>query len=295
LISKLVDSSGGNSLTKDETVKDILKSADLKNKDITVSTPDQGSLSIVTPAGYVEDFKKLSMEELVNLYKFGSLVRHKVPDAIVNALTARNMIVQTFEDASLASPINLDFYAVSISELPEINGKKLSDKELLKYIRLNISDLNGNIDFAPYAKADKKLWESDNPLGAVISIGIPMDRGSVVVSLSEENRWIFSTIQSVNDGGHPVSGHRQFGLTSANDEYLFYIMGADRLSDFLFSFTGFEFAFGKADVLWRNLLNGLVKFINDNKGSAKVVSTESNRYGWSVIKDYFSINPLFKI
>jgi hypothetical protein len=106
-----------------------------------------------------------------------------------------------------------------IETLPNKPGTniKYTPKKLFDYFRLHINDFAEK--FTPVVDInlgvnDIALWNSPNPLGALISIDIPVlgdtvhDDGTVICSGVSSNAWVFTTIRSPWDHAHPVSGNR---------------------------------------------------------------------------------------
>ena len=73
------------------------------------------------------------------------------------------------------------------------------------------------------------------------AVRIPLDAGTVVesgytdqfdpVTNSIYDRFTFSTMHTPNDGDHPVSGNRRFGIyNDPNGGYTFYVGGLDGIS-----------------------------------------------------------------
>ena len=155
------------------------------------------------------------------------------------------------------------------------------------------------------------LWNSNNPVEAIIHIDIPAAHdGSVITTGHQINtngmgafsngHWIFTTIQTPwydvidgADGPHPVSGHRKFGLKkNAGGSYTLYTRGVDRFQGEL----GFvilddalaeEFAFPGADDLWQSFQQGLKNYIQSNSyGNTVTVNTPVKwRPDWAEVKD----------
>ncbi len=156
-------------------------------------------------------------------------------------------------------------------------------------------------EFSPYNNLginDNNLWQSSNPLNAVVGIDIPGllgpgdtffdDDGAVIVSKHGSTGWTFTTIFDPIYGSHPVSGHRDFGYTqNANGSYTFYTRGVDRLTyfavDFLQEYTGKPF--GDADALWASFQDGIMGFVNNHGGNAQVAEQAIQRPNWQQIKD----------
>lgn len=52
-----------------------------------------------------------------------------------------------------------------------------------------------------------------------------VDDLSVMQSKNSSNYWVFSTMTTFRDGGHPVSGNRQFGVTTNNNGTYTFLLG----------------------------------------------------------------------
>lgn len=187
--------------------------------------------------------------------------------------------------------INLDFYPVRINQLPVIDGKEITAENLLLAVRRSFNQFidTSIAELEPYDLEDEPLWMGGNPAGAVLHIGInapglTVHKGAVVVAHATPSNWIFSTIWTVDDLNHPVSGNRQFGfLEQDNDSTIFYTRSADRI-------TGSAPApqagliFDTADKLWRSLQRGVARYVNQNDGQAQVLpqAAVSQRLDWNI-------------
>lgn len=237
--------------------------------------------------------------------KWQALISLQIPTSVKNKITTldnQSMFtvynIQYLEHASGAA-INLDYFPVTINTLPKnpTTGIQFTPTEFLNYVRLNI---NSFIDttissFSPttlntgYNEA--QIWSSTNPLGAIIHIDIPLPAGdgSVVCSETNNNHWIFTTIKvpygpfQSQDGIHPVSGNREFGLTqNPNGTYTFYTRGVDRMTDKIESIIGqngnilLGSPFDKPDLLWNSLKTKIFNFVQNNNGSVQPLSSSPN-------------------
>ena len=145
------------------------------------------------------------------------LISFRPPTAIQREFHKRGVWhIQGIEDG--IGPVNLDNYCVKILELPSLKGLDFL-RGLLRYLRLNINRFvdPGRARFSPYSAADAARWNSDNPVGAVLHIDLAgtgafnLEDGSVLCSSYSDTHWIFSTVYTMADQYHPVSGNRQFG------------------------------------------------------------------------------------
>ena len=148
--------------------------------------------------------------------------------------------------------VNCDFYPLQISQFPvdPQTGIRMDSKTLLEYFRLHINDFitpnNTGVSFSCQHGISNNNMSNDcsqwnypfqQSLGSVISIHIPLDDGTVILSdytytssaTNPDIRYFnFSTMSSPFDMDHPVAGTRRFGIyntTGAPDSYTFYILG----------------------------------------------------------------------
>jgi hypothetical protein len=156
--------------------------------------------------------------------------------------------------------VNIDFLYVSFSPP---NGMTLAT--FFKIIRLRFplfaAGKTHRFGFGPYdesgalndsvGQANLRKWESDNPLGALMSFNldtlwpssvipgagapgngrwITEKAGDVQVTCASTTDFIFSTVESDYGGMHPVAGNRGFGLMSSADgqTWTFYSKAVDR-------------------------------------------------------------------
>lgn len=196
--------------------------------------------------------------------------------------------------------VNMDYFPITVSTLPVLNGVRLTPEQFIGHIRKNI---NNFIDtqystFKPYKYSgvdETNLWNSANPKNAVVAIDIKgPDNGSVIVSQYNNTGWTFTTIHEPMYGDHPVSGNRDFGyVKNTNGSYTFYTRGVDRLTGLdgdsfqktTEFFSGEGYPFRQADALWTSFQNIVTNFVNKNGGNAGVAKQEIHRPDWSIVKD----------
>lgn len=218
--------------------------------------------------------------------------------------------VQTIRNASGVA-INLDQFSVFMNDLPIVNGHRLSLEEFVTYVRTNMNSFvdTNFASFSPHGltgENEAAIWQSNNPLGAVINIDISgPDNGSVIVS--EVNLggygaagWTFTTIHDPWNRDHPVSGTRIFGCYETGDGYVFYTQGADRLTNWFQNMVGVAsnavqgqaLQFTQADNLWTSFQNKLVEFLNTpGRGvQAQVRTPIKNRPNWQKVKEALDNN-----
>ncbi|MBA2463246.1 MAG: hypothetical protein H0V45_16030 [Actinobacteria bacterium] len=185
-----------------------------------------------------------------------------------------------------------------MSALPTSGSATLTAEQLLEFVRRNINNFvdgspNG-CNFQPYEpNIDTAAW---SPVflptafpGAVVSIdmfssGVNLESGSVVLSEIAADHWVFSTLWTPNDLGHPVSGNRQFGFEPRSaGEFVFFTRGADRTTATLDSALEAT-VFGAAHQLWLSFQRRLAGFVNGNGGLATIESATSHRYDWPTVE-----------
>ncbi|RAV27404.1 hypothetical protein [Sinomicrobium soli] len=207
--------------------------------------------------------------------------------------------LQDINDA-YSTVVNMDYFPVTVNELPVVNGQRQTPEQFLNHIRTNINSFVDTeySEFEPYqwpGLDEITLWNSSNPLGAVIGIDIKgPDNGSVIVSDYDTDKWTFSTIFDPKYGEHPVSGNRDFGYTqNSNGSYTFYTRGVDRLTDAGGTalhnvsefFTGESFPFSQADALWESFQSKIDNFVKSNGGSSSVNTPQIHRPDWQQVQD----------
>lgn len=239
---------------------------------------------------------------------------HPIPQSVKDKLKNINtkthwyqddLIIQNLDNAKGKS-LNMDLFSVQISNLPNKPGtsQKFTAKEFFDYFRLHLNDFVET--FTPVVDTDlgvndTALWNSANPLNALISIYIPVivghNNGTVICSGVASNTWVFTTITSPWDSEHPVSGNRFFSYyinPSDNTMYL-YTRGLDRVNLPIFNklSPSNNPAFNGADELWSSMQAKIKKFVKDNGGGengATVMSPEIYRPDWVKVKDYLRGN-----
>ncbi len=188
------------------------------------------------------------------LPKWQDVATHQVPQSVKAKLQNiknqtswwSNWQITDLDDGA-STRINMDVFPVHINTLPNKpnSNQKYTPDEFFNFFRLNLNLFAEK--FTPivdnyYGINDTALWNSSNPLGALIHIEIPIDNGTVVCSGLGPKAWVFSTIKAPlsmgYDGIHPVSGNRLFGYyVDPNDNTMYiYTRGVDRVSQVATSF-----------------------------------------------------------
>ena len=254
------------------------------------------SLSLVdnsSRAGLTSVTQTLSSPLGFSAVEWEPLISFRPPVAIQRSVNGKGVgwHVHRLEDAY--SDINLDYYPVSITALPVVGGRTLSAADLLAHIRLNINKFVDTriSEFSPYDASEAAVWTSASPLGAVVHIDMKAaggwvnpDDGSVVVAEFAADHWIFSTIWTLLDMAHPVSGNRQFGFDPGDGGgYVFYTRGADRTTGVL-DVAAMSLVYSAAHNLWLSFQQAVAAFVNGNGGSASVGTATSIRTPWPAIR-----------
>ncbi len=212
----------------------------------------------------------------------------KVSDDVQRTLSARKMRIQYAHNESYSNDLNIDLYPVRIDRFPTHRGTPMTPAMLIKHIRLNINSLldTSLSKFAPYSAADAAQWVTDNPVGAVIRIDIPVDNGAVVVSSATPTGWTFTTVDAPATGTHPVSGHRTFFIGNRGGVHYFVVKGLDMTSSGIAGLglpVGGEYGYSQAHKLWSSLQKGVTDFINSSGGAAKAEKRYSQRIEWRFV------------
>ncbi|MBE9489404.1 MAG: hypothetical protein IMY67_03840, partial [Bacteroidetes bacterium] len=179
-------------------------------------------------------------------------------------------------------------------------GQQFTPQQFLDYFRRNINDFVDGTTFEPYCEIsaicqqETDLWNSSNPLSAIIKLDIPINDGVVVCAEYNSNYWRFMTIEAPYDNSHPVTGTRQFGIEQNTDgSYNIYVRGVDRFSSYIQGavadlFLSDPFAF--ADDLWESFQEKTNTFINANGGLSLINTPIHNRPDWGKVKDVLQGN-----
>jgi hypothetical protein len=257
-----------------------------------------------------QDPLKLIIIPCAQLAKWRNISSFKPPQTVIDkikklkldypsaeALFTGNFNIQHIQNAS-GTAVNLDYFPITINQLPKINGQPVTAAQFLEHIRLNI---NLFIDtkyskFSPYnavntGVSEASLWASLNPVGAIIHIDIPGnsqigDDGSVICSDYSKNMWKFTTVTAPYDWSHPVSGTREFGYeTNADGTYTFYTRGVDRITKSLNELIAESKSFDEADNLWKSFQDKVQIYVTQNGGTAIKNPPIIGRPSWSFVDD----------
>ncbi|MCT2408505.1 hypothetical protein NZD88_13220 [Chryseobacterium antibioticum] len=244
------------------------------------------------------------------LPKWQELATHPIPQSVKNKIFQVNgntgwfssAVIQNL-DYSNSFTINMDVYPVKISNMPEKSpGVKYTPAEFFDYFRKNINnftDINHGMFYpvveSQYGIDDTQLWNSTNPIGALITIKIPPDNGTVVCSGFGSQAWIFTTVKSPWDGEHPVSGNRLFGYSvDASGDMIIYTRGVDRfttkVSNNALQYTVESFGYSKAQEMWTTMQQKVSSFVNSKNGSSSIIPSTDYTPNYIFVKDYLRGN-----
>ena len=238
------------------------------------------------------------------IVQWQTLAQHDAPQNVktkINNLPStfyNDFEIQLITDAN-GTIVNMDYFPVNVTTLPNnpTTGQQFTANEFLDYFRRNLNSFtNGSgSEFEPYCniptmcQTETDLWNSNNPLGAIIYIDIPADDGVVVCTEYTDSYWYFMTMNAPYAGNHPVSGTRQFGYEPNLDgSYNFFVRGVDRFNSFIQSDIAEIFSntdsFLAADLLWLTLQQNMNNFVNSNGGASSIGTNAKKRPNWNKIK-----------
>ena len=218
------------------------------------------------------------------------------PSTVLDHVENSGYEMQFIDDANNPN-VNLDYFSISIQTMPKKpNGQTMTDEEFINHFRLNLTSFTENT-WTPIS-SDNTLWNSNNPLGSILTVHIFGDNGGIVSSEHDACCWVFSTVKVPGlftiVGTHPVSGNRQFGITTENGVKTFFIKGADRSKNLLNLVLGY----GPADDFWETTLENIEAFIEApaQGGQCSINVADKNRPNWiSVRQQLMSSNPITNI
>lgn len=244
---------------------------------------------------------QLSQWQDVSNYQVPQSVKNKI-NSIPNQNSYWSSWAVTDLESGAGVRVNMDLFPIKITNMPnKPNGQKYTPAEFFDFFRKNINlfaEQFTPIEDNTYNIHDTALWNSSNPLGALIHISIPLDNGTVVCSGFSTNTWIFTTMKAPlgwsYDGIHPVAGNRKFSLFRDDNDgsYTIYTRGVDRFSSVadnstpLINYLMESSAFLGADELWSGMQNKLSAFINNNGGNASPVTAVKYRPSYNKIKAF---------
>jgi len=246
------------------------------------------------------------------IQQWQSLAQHTAPQSVQNKINnlpgnwANDFEIQPLDEAN-GTVVNLDYFSVNVTQLPDNPNTEqpFTPSGFLDYIRRNFNDFVDDSTFDPYCEipsmcqTETELWFSNDPLGSIVYIDIPLDDGVVVCTEYTNSYWYFMTMNAPFAGNHPVSGTRQFGYEQTpNGSYNFFVRGVDRFDsniaenaaymyDAIFGDGDTPNPFNGADALWESFQERLNNFVNNpnNGGSATIITPTKNRPDWEKVHD----------
>jgi len=253
----------------------------------------------------VDPFKLLEID-CDQIKNWQSLAQHTPPQSIKDKIQdlknnhealLGDWDIQYLNDAG-GTIVNMDYFGVNITALPNnpSTGQQFTPQQFLDYFRRNINNFVDGTTFEPYCEIsaictqETNLWNSSNPMGAIVKLDIPINDGVVVCAEYTSDYWRFMTMEAPFDNSHPVSGTRQFGIEqNSNGSYNIYVRGVDRFSSNLQENVSYAISLGNpffgADNLWESFQKKTMEFVNQNSGVSSIVTPVHNRPDWNKIKD----------
>ena len=192
---------------------------------------------------------------------------------------------QEMKDAS-GKMMNTDYYDVTITKLPP----GMTKTQLFDHIKRNFDEFM-DLKIANFVGTNTnsaQRWIRGQVFGTTMTFVNPIDQAGVVASQSSKDNWVFTPAWTPEDLGHPLAGHRQFGLTdNGNSTFTFYTRGVDRMwSELDTWYNGNEINSGRgrffdqAGQLWNKVMDNVAGFVNEHGGEAKKTHSFSRRINW---------------
>lgn len=271
----------------------------------------------------LEDLKEQQLEEnpfllldidCNQIQNWQSLAQHTPPqsvkDKVKNLQENHEALLGDWNIQYLKSAggkvVNMDYFSVNISTLPNnpSTGQQFTSQQFLDYFRRNINNFVDGTNFSPYCEIsaicqqETNLWNSNNPLGAIIKLDISLyngpggnilaNDGVVILAENTPNYWRFMTMEAPYDSEHPVTGTRQFGIEqNSNGSHNIYVRGVDRFTSRIQEATVglFTNPFLFADSLWESFQEKTNQFVNSNGGVSTINTPITNRPNWNIVKE----------
>jgi hypothetical protein len=270
----------------------------------------------------IDPFKLLEID-CNQIENWQSLAQHNAPQSVLDKVQdlkdnhealLGNWDIQYLNKAG-GTVVNLDYFAINITTLPNnpTTGQQFTANKFLDYFRNNINDFSEPLTtFEPYCEIsaicqqETDLWNSNNPLGAVVKLDISLyngpggnilsNDGVVVCAEYQTDYWRFMTMEAPYDSSHPVTGTRQFGIEQNSDgSYNIYVRGVDRFSSYIqkAAISLFTDPFVFADGLWEHFQEKTNNFINSNGGTSTINTPIHNRPDRDKVKEVLQgIRPI---
>ncbi len=220
------------------------------------------------------------------------LIAFRPPARVDTEIDERGDGWQVHRIEEAAGQLNLDFYPVTVTEMPLIAGVRATPEALLERIRRDINSVVSTqfCTFTPLDE-DQSRYLSAAPVGSVVHIDMAarpnVEDGSVVVAEAAADHWIFSTVRTPFDFDHPVSGNRWFGFARQDGRVTFFTCGVDRPTAGLDNILQ-DAVFNGAHQTWLSFQQGIAKLVKDQQGAATIGAPHSERYDWEQMRDFLS-------
>lgn len=219
------------------------------------------------------------------------LVSFRPLEQVQRATRERGAFLQPIEHGE--GRMNIDNYRVRITKMPRWNDKEIPIREFFQYFRKSINlflDRN-TCFFGPWKSGDHALWNSNNPVGAILNIdmfvdsGFNPESGAVLCSDAGPDYWTFTTLTGAGDGIHPVSGNREFGYDVEGEGAIVYTMAVDRVTPHVGTSFAFwsDMIFDGGHRTWLGVQRRLAQYVNINGGVAEVLPPSSQRVDWLTV------------
>ena len=238
------------------------------------------------------DLDQVPLQETLNAWRY--LTSFRPPREIQEIIRSKGVNWHVHPIEKGYGEIHLDFFPVKIKSLPVINGRKVTAEKLLWTIRRSFNQFfdRSLVRFEPYDPEDEPRWSDRNPAGAVLHtdfnlVGLNSRNGAVVVSHASPSNFVFSTVWTVDDTSHPMSGNRQIGfLENADHEITFYNRAAERLTVETIAREA-RLAFESLNTIWHSLQQGISRYVNCYGGMAQVLpqAAISQRFDWHAFRN----------
>jgi hypothetical protein len=253
-------------------------------------------------------FEPLPLNDLMSRdpAKFKDL-RDWVPPANSEAKEVKDFLSPSKDEyVKVKDIVNIDFYYVTF-KAP--SNKAL--KDVFKDIRLQFGSFargqDGEFDFLPYGKffelyayseANRKKWESDDPIGALMSFKLdtqfPHTKwytkagakrllqvvhpwGDVQATCTSTTDFIFSTVKSLRGWSHPVAGNRGFGLRDAGGgNWMFYSKAVDRESTSVFNKVSGKGVFCYGHLFWLEFYANMKNYLDKNGMAVQKIAYDNH-------------------
>ena len=271
-------------------------------------------------------------ENGLDIKNYQKLYEHTIPQVCVDRL---NTLGNSFQNQPLNTgnsfAANVDYYGVEITRNPDFNldGSPDTDAEVFLAYKSKFTDLASGSEkdfqfscnlpfdldnkadvswtFSPYSQQDINIWNSTDPLSAIIKISawgdvifsdLVSDDGAIMISEYTSNYWIGSTVETFLTGTQPFSGNRQWGyITNLKGNLELYARAVDiaRVSTISLYGPGTDECkedtyFNIGEATWSNLQKEIKDWVNAFNGEAKIIEKTAKRFDKNKLKQILESN-----